>query len=466
MKKRNVVKLVALGMMAATLMTGINVQAEGEKVVTAITSLDLTPELCDPVKSGPDFRLYEMIYDPLVRYGENGEIEPALAESWDISEDGTTYTFHLRKDAKFSDGTEFNADNVLWNYNRWVEQDVTGNFSVKLEDVTKVDDYTVEFKFAEPCYTLLIEFTYPRPFRFTCESALDEDGEFYQEVGTGMWMIDSYESGQEVVLVPNPNYYGEKPKIDKVVLKQVVDGDARVMALQSGEADLNLQDIPSESYSIIQADEELSTEQQVSTLSFYLIENYDTPALQDINVRQALNYATNNESIVNDLLDGYGNPATGLMSPTVPYVTEENSKGYPYDPDKAKELLKEESAAYYDAIWSTRDYDLCIYRSYEDSWMPHGFLKSMFYAPDGAKAVNWYDEELNNDLGEVLKTQDEEERTALYDKILTRINDQAVTIPLYYPNRDYIYNNTRLTNVELAPTAYEGINWGTLDIVE
>lgn len=130
------------------------------------------------------------------------------------------------------------------------------------------------------------------------------------------------------------------------------------------------------------------------------------------------------------------------------------------------ELVEKESAAYFDEIWNTRDYDLCIYRSYEDSWMPHGFLKSMFYAEDGAKAVNWYDEELNKDLGEVLKTQDEEKRTELYDKILTRINDQAVTVPLYYPNRDYIYNNTRLTNVELAPTAYEGINWATLDVVE
>ena len=522
MKKRHVAKLIALSMVAATLLTGVNVQAEGEKVVTAMTSDDLTPEICDPTKSSSDFRLYEMIYDPLVRYGEHGEIKPALAESWDISKDGTTYTFHLRKDVKFSDGTVFNADNVIWNYNRWVEQDVTGNFSAKLENVTKVDDYTVEFKFAEPCYTLLIEFSYPRPFRFTCESAMDEDGEFCQEVGTGMWMIDSYESGQEVVLVPNPNYYGEKPNIDKVVLKQVVDGDARVMALQSGDVDLNLQDIPSESFSIIQADKNLSIEQKVSTLSYYLIENYDTPALQDINVRQALNYATNKESIVNDLLDGYGNPATGLLSPTVPYVTEENSKGYPYDADKAKELLKEagyedtdgdgivekdgepltlrlvfqteeyaswkslceflkseyekigvgielveeESAAYYDSIWTTRDYDLCIYRSYQDSWMPHGFLKGMFYAPDGAKAVNWYDEELSNDIGEVLKTQDEEERTALYDKILTRINDQAVTIPLYYPNCDYIYNNTRLKNVELAPTAYESVNWATMDVVE
>ena len=103
MKKRSVAKLVALGMVAATLLTDINVQAEEEKVVTAMTSIDLTPEVCDPIKSGPDFRLYEMIYDPLVRYSKNGEIEPALAESWEISEDGTTYTFHLRKDVKFSE---------------------------------------------------------------------------------------------------------------------------------------------------------------------------------------------------------------------------------------------------------------------------------------------------------------------------------------------------------------------------
>ena len=118
MKKRRVAKLIALSMVAATLLTGVNVQAKEEKVVTAMTSIDLTPELCDPIKSGPDFRLYEMIYDPLVRYGENGEIKPALAESWDISEDGTTYTFHLRKDAKWSDGSPVTAKDFEYSWRR------------------------------------------------------------------------------------------------------------------------------------------------------------------------------------------------------------------------------------------------------------------------------------------------------------------------------------------------------------
>ena len=108
---------------------------------------------------------------------------------------------------------------------------------------------------------------------------------------------------------------------------------------------------------------------------------------------------------------------------------------------------------------------MLIYRSYEDSWNPHGFLSSMFYQTEGNQAVCWYDEEISKEIGVVLKTLDEEKRTELYNSILSKMNDRAVTVPLYYPKNAVIYNKERVTGLKIAPTSYEGLCWDEIDVL-
>lgn len=494
--------------------TAVSNQADS---ITIMVSDELNPEDASPINSSTEMCLYEMVYEPLVKYGKDGVIEPALAKSWEISDDGTQYTFYLCKDVKFSDGTSFNADSVVSSAKHW---DPT-SFSTPLTNVEKLDDYTVRLTFKEKCYPVLIELTYPRPFRIASENSFDASGNFVKMIGTGEWMVDSYVPEKEVVMVPNPYYYGTKPNIKKITIRKVTDGESRIMALQSGEADLSLADLPSESKSIIESSKNLAVKNTEGTLGFFLMLNQENTALQDENVRLALNYVIDKDSIVENIFGGDAVAAKGILPDTVPYVTDENSKGYSYNPEKAKELLAEsgytdsdgdgivdkngvplslklvfqseeysswksmceylqaaakevgidvqlkqlDTSAYYDAIWKNRDFDMIIYRTYEDSWNPHGFLRSMFYQPEGSKSVCWYDPQLNTYLDEVIKTQDEATRQAKYDQIFKLINDKALVVPLCYPNKQYVYN-TRLQNVTVAPTSYEGIEWQLITIAK
>jgi peptide/nickel transport system substrate-binding protein len=496
---------------------------DGKKIVTAIISVENRLALMDPTFSGShDLLHYEMIYEPLVRYGKDGALEPCLATSWEISGDGREYIFHLRQDVKFSDGTVFNADAVVFTVKRWEGKAGTASLAIAsgLEDVRKIDDYTVKMTFSKSYYPYLTELTYPRPCRILGVNSVSPSGtvggEFVKPVGTGPWMVESSVDGQETVLVPNPYYYGEKPKVDKIILKVISDPQARVMAMQSGEADISTAELPLENLPAIKADKHLVVLECESTKSYHLMFNYDNPFLQDRNLRQAINYAINKKSLAGNLLNGAGKPAKGVLPPTVPYVTDGNSQGYGYDPGKAKELLAKsgytdqdgdgilekagrplrlnlvfqnteyaewkqvceflqselkqagidvtlrllEVNAYYDAIWTTRDFDMVIYRSYEDSWNPHGYLTSLY---KGGKPVAWYNETLNRYIDEVLETTGEPLRRQKYDQLFKLMNDEAMTAPLYYPAILYVYNN-RLVNVELAGTAAEVVKWNTLDI--
>ena len=505
--------------------------------VTAMVAVDFTT--MDPMDTSDTLSggVQRMMMDGLFGFDENMQIIPMLATSYEANDEATEYTIHLREGVSFTDGTPWNADALIANVNKWADKSLglkrTTFLCNVLDHAEKIDDYTVKIYLTQSFGAFISNLAHPATLIMSPKQIeAGEDACAQAPVGTGQYKFVEWVAGDHMKVELNKDWWGYDADVcggtaladadagfKSITFKPVAESATRVSAVQAGDAQI-MWSVPTESVDTLKGDSNVSVGMGDSIAVWYFFMNTQKAPFNDVKVREAMAYAINKEAYIQVVMNGYGSVATSMVGEEVQHY--KGNDPYSYDPEKAKELLKEagyedtdgdgivekdgeplslrlvfqteeyaswkslceylkseyekvgvgvelvekESAAYYDAIWTTRDYDLCIYRSYEDSWMPHGFLKSMFYAEDGAKAVNWYDEELNKDLGEVLKTQDEEKRTELYDKILTRINDQAVTVPLYYPNRDYIYNNTRLTNVELAPTAYEGINWATLDVVE
>ncbi|QIB68076.1 nickel ABC transporter substrate-binding protein [Aminipila butyrica] len=511
--------LLALGVTGCGNSSGEQENKDSKTVVVGVADLREIGML-DAMYGSGDILHQELIYEPLVVFGKGGDIQPGLAESWQISPDGKEYTFTLRQDVKFSDGSDFNADAVLFNVNRWKGASSTASLDVvnNLIKTDKLNDYTVKMTFSKSYYPYLTELSYPRPLRMMSPNSVDAKGEFIKPIGTGRWMVESYDKNKSV-LIANPYYYGEKPQIEKIVVKLITDPQARLMAMESGEVDFLAAPISSENVAAIEKAKDLSILEADGTETYHFMFNYENPILQDINVRKAINYAIDKDSIVKNLLDGHGEIAKGLFSERNPYVTAENNLGYEFSTEKAKILLKEagyedsngdgildkngtplrlnlvfqseefpdwkpvceyvsselkkigidinlklqETNAYYDSIWTTRDFDMIIYRTYADSWNPNGFLTSLYYPPTDGQSIAWSDSELNQLLEQVLASTDQTNRQQLYDQIFKRMYDEAMCVPLYYPQKLYVYNN-RLSNLELAPTSYEILKWEKLQI--
>ncbi len=186
-------------------------------------------------------------YETLVHY-KDGELVPGLADSWEISEDGLVYTFHLRENVKFSDGSAFDAETVKRNLEVIPDnlEPMKGSMGVVpalLDEIVVIDPHTVEVHLTHPYYGALKDFTLQNPMAMVSPNALNEDGspgEAFKTAtfGTGPYMYEGQTDGTTYTFVKNPHYWGDEPEVERFHIKVIPDNDTKLLALRNGEVDI------------------------------------------------------------------------------------------------------------------------------------------------------------------------------------------------------------------------------------
>jgi peptide/nickel transport system substrate-binding protein len=279
------------------------------------------------------------------------KIVPGLAQSWDISKDGLTYTFHLRPNVKFHDGTPLTAEAVKFCFDRQLNDQgpfyATGTYPYvkgflgNVAGVEVVNPGTVQIRLKSPLTPFLQYLAHHSLYIYSPE-ALKKWGKdvVKHPVGTGPFKLESWEPGVRVVLTRNDQYWGGAPKIRQAIYVPIIEAQARLSAIKTGEIDMTM-DVPPDSLQDLRKDPDVVVAEANSSAVWYVALNTRHPALKDKRVRQALNYAVQKDAIIRDILKGTAIVATTPLSPVYGPYHEDKTVRYPYDPEKAKALLKE-----------------------------------------------------------------------------------------------------------------------------
>jgi peptide/nickel transport system substrate-binding protein len=432
---------------------------------------------------------YQM-YDALVWLNDEGLLEPALAESWEVSEDGTEYTFKLRQDVTFHNGEPFNADAVVFNWERVVNADFEySDLWRQAISAEKIDDYTVKIATEETnalfLSTVADNWAMIPPGYF---EEVGQEGFNEHPVGTGPFMFVEWVKGDHITMEANPNYWREgAPKIQTVIFRPIPESATRVAAIQTGEVD-NVNRLSSEEAQGLLGVENVKVIKYPVTRIYYIAFNNLTTGLDqptmDAKVRQAMNYAVDVDAIIDALFDGFAKPAIGYVATSE--LGYDNADPFGYDPAKAIELLTE--AGYPDGFAMDMACPAGAYTHFEevceavtgylgevgieinleimesghywdleaakelpplfgDSWSATGGeayrrLRGALGGMD-ASYSSWSDPEIDRLLSEIEVTVDQEARAALYGELQEYMREDPPFIYLYEPIQ-FEATNTRV----------------------
>ena len=458
----------------------------------------------------------EMLYETLVNITADG-YEGCLAESWDISDDGKTYTFHIRDGVKFSDGEVCDSNAIKANFDAIIENKDRHTWLEMMNllvGVSAPDDKTFVIELSEPYYPLLTELGVTRPFAMISPKAM-KDGSTKDGVnayiGTGPYVLTDFVTDEYAVFEANENYWGEQPKIKKITVKVIPDNQTRILALEKGEIDMifgkNM--IDADAINQYTGNDKFTVSLSDPTSTRQIVLNTTRDVLADKEVRQALQHATNKQTISEGIFYGLEQPADTLFAKTVPYC-DIDLEPYAYDVELAQSMLDEAGwvvgsdkirekdgqklnidllynsdsvtekaiAEYLQSEYQKIGIALNIHGEEEQSYrdnMKAGNFDMVFnicwgtpYDPqsslaamrapvygDYAAQLGLEDKaDIDQAITDVLVSTDETKRQELYTFVLTRLHEDAVYIPLTYECNKAIYRSD-LQGFHFTQTQYE-----------
>lgn len=479
------------------------------------------PPTLDPAIAGDATSseyIVEMFSGLVTLSPEDLSVQPDIAADWTISDDGTVYTFTLREDVTFANGRPVTADDFKYSMERSCDPatqspvadtylgDIVGcraklnGETDSVEGIRVVDDYTLELTISEPKVYFLSKLTYPTAFVVDRE-AVEAGGRGWATEnpnGTGPFTLDHYSFGEEIVLVPNENYYGApKPKIEQVVYS--LAGGSIMTRYETDELDVapvGLADIDR----VLNPDDPLNQELvQVETLSLgYLGLNNEQPPFDDPKVRQAFAMAIDNERIAQVVLRETVRPAHGILPPNLPGYSS-NVTGHGFDPEQARQLLAESSyggpeglpdvtlhvsggggappstieaiaemlnqnlgiqVAIEQTEWATFLSDINRepnpYQVFSIGWIadypdPQNFLEILFSCESRDNHVGYCNPEVDELFQQAATERDQERRFELYNQAEQMILDDAPVVPLWY-GQEYWLVKPYVQDMRFPPT--------------
>lgn len=453
-----------------------------------------------------------ILYDTLVSITAD-DYEGCLAESWDISEDGRTYTFHIRPNVLFSDGEKCDANAILANFNAILENRERHTWLEMMNllvGVSAPDENTFVIEMSEPYYPMLTELGCIRPFAMISPSCMingsTKDG-VNGHIGTGPYVLTDFVTDEYAVFERNENYWGKAPAIRKITVKVIPDNQTRIMALESGEIDLifgkNM--IDADAISQYLDSDKFTVGLSDPTSTRHIVMNTTREILGDPAVRKALQHATDRQTISDGIFYGLEQPADTLYATTVPYCNV-GLKPYEYSTETAAQILDEAGwvlgsdkmrakdgrqlaldllynsdsvtektiAEYLQSEYLKLGISMTIHgeeeQSYRDNMKAGNFdmvfnicwgmpydpqsslaaMRAPVYGDYAAQQGLEDKAEIDEAITKILTSTDEAERQELYKSVLTNLHEDAMYLPLTYE-----------CNKALYTSALHGVHFGT-----